>query len=66
MEGTANEIASLAPDIISIVVDNPTGSPQHVNVMFRMEGDIVKGIVTDAFVLDIMDDLYHLLKYVAV
>ena len=31
-----------------------------------MDGEVVKGIVTDAKVLDIIDELYHYLKYVKV
>jgi hypothetical protein len=29
-----------------------------------MDGEVVKGIVTDAEVLDVIDELYHYLKYV--
>lgn len=64
MEGFAKEIKSLAPEMIYFEINDSENNPEHVNVTFRKDGDIVKGIVTDAKVLDIMDELFHLLKYV--
>lgn len=56
MEGVAKEIEALAPGRIAVVVDNPARSPEHVNVEFLKEGDVMRGLVTDAEVLDIIDD----------
>ena len=64
MEGIACEIEALAPGKIQITVNNPSERPEHVNVEFLMAGEVVKGIVTDARVLDVIDELYHYLKYV--
>jgi hypothetical protein len=64
MEGVACEIEALAPGKMQITVNNPSERPEHVNVEFLMNGVVVKGIVTDAKVLDVIDELYHYLKYV--
>ena len=64
MEGVACEIESLSPGKIQITVNNPSERPEHVNVEFLLDGEVVKGIVTDAKVLDMIDELYHYLKYV--
>lgn len=64
MEGVAEEIVALSPGKILINVNDPDKRPEHINVEFIKNGDIVKGIVTDAEVLDIIDDLFHYLKYV--
>ena len=64
MEGVASEIEALAPGKIQITVNNPSERPEHVNVEFLMDGEVVKGLVTDARVLDVIDELYHYLKYV--
>lgn len=64
MEGRACVIQSLAPDMIILTVDSPESHPEHVNVGFRLDGDIVKGIVTDARVLDVLDEIYHSLRYI--
>ena len=64
MEGIASEIEALAPGKIQITVNNPSERPEHVNVEFLMDGEVVKGLVTDARVLDVIDELYHYLKYV--
>jgi hypothetical protein len=66
MEGIASEIKSLAPGKISIIVNDPENRPEHVNVEFLKSGEVVRGIVTDAEVLDIIDDLYHYLRYVKI
>jgi hypothetical protein len=66
MEGVASEIKALAPGEIQITVNSPSERPEHVNVEFLMDGEVVKGIVTDARVLDVIDELYHYLKYVKV
>ena len=63
MEGIAGEIEALSPDRIVITVNEPAVRPEHVNVEFMKDGDVVKGIVTDAEVMDIIDELYHYLKY---
>ena len=64
MEATVKDIQSLAPKIIKLVIDDPELAPEHVCIEFHKNDDVVKGIVTDAEVQDIMDDLFHLLKYV--
>ena len=66
MESSAGDIMSLSPKHITIVVNAPDERPEHVNICFTKDGEVVKGIVTDAEVLDLMDELYHLLKYVTV
>jgi hypothetical protein len=64
MEGFAKDIKCLAPEMICFEINDSENNPEHVNVTFRKDGDVVKGIVTDAEVLDIMDELFHLLKYI--
>lgn len=66
MEGNAGTIKSLAPNTIELSVDDPGCHPEHVNVGFRMEGELVKGIVTDARILDLLDEIYHSLKYISI
>jgi hypothetical protein len=66
MEAIAEEIVSLSPDVIILKVNDPENRPEHVNICFRKEGEIVKGIVTDAEILDIMDEIFHTLRYVMV
>ena len=66
MEGLVSDIKALAPEIITITIDNPKENPEHICVEFHFQGDIVKGIVTNAVIMDIMDDLYHLLKFVII
>ena len=63
MEGVAKDIKALAPDIIEFTIDKPEESPEHVNVRFYKDGNLVKGIVTDAEILSLLDDLYHTLIY---
>lgn len=63
MEGVAKEIENLSPGRILINVNDPVAKPEHVNVEFLKNGDIVRGIVTDAEILDIIDELFHYLKY---
>ena len=50
--------------LIQITVNNPSERPEHVNVEFLVDGEVMKGIVTDAKVLDVIDELFHYLKYV--
>ena len=64
MEGIAGDILAIAPGKIDIVVSSPKERPEHVNVCFKKDGVAVKGIVTDAEVLDLMDELFHSLRYV--
>lgn len=66
MEGIADEIIALSPNMIYINVNDPKNRPEHVNIGFRKSGNIIKGIVTDAEILDIIDDLYHYLKYIQI
>ena len=63
MEGVAKDIKTLAPDIIEFTIDKPEESPEHVNVRFYKGGNLIKGIVTDAEILSLLDDLYHTLIY---
>lgn len=63
MEGIAKEIENLSPGKILINVNDPDHRPEHVNIEFLKKGDIVRGIVTDAEILDIIDELFHYLKY---
>jgi len=63
MEGIAKEIENLSPGKILIKVNDPDHRPEHVNIEFLKKGDIVRGIVTDAEILDIIDELFHYLKY---
>lgn len=64
MEGQVQQIQAIAPDIIRFSIDEPVDSPEHVTIEFHKRGGTVRGIVTDAEILDIMDELFHLLKYV--
>ena len=66
MEGSAGDILAVAPDMISFDINGGQGRPEHVNVVFKKDGDIVKGIVTDAQIIDVMDELFHTLKYVTI
>jgi len=66
MEGIVEEIEALSPGKIVVKVNAPDSRPEHVNIEFVKHGDIVKGIVTDAEILDIIDDLFHYLKYVRI
>ncbi len=63
MEGKVNEIISLSPNVITIEIDDPENQPEHVNIGFKYQGEVVKGIVTNAVILDILDELFHILKY---
>lgn len=63
MEGIAKEIENLSPGKILIKVNDPDHRPEHVNIEFLKKSDIVRGIVTDAEILDIIDELFHYLKY---
>ena len=63
MEGFANEIENLSPGRILVNVNDPEHRPEHVNVEFLKNGEIVRGIVTDAEILYIIDELFHYLKY---
>ena len=63
MEGVAKDIKALAPDIIEFTIDKPDESPEHVNVRFYKAGNLIKGIVTDAEILSLLDDLYRTLIY---
>ena len=49
-----------------IEVDNPQDSPWHAAIVFRKKGEIVRGIVTDAEIIDLMDEIFHRLKYVTI
>ncbi|MCR5456111.1 MAG: hypothetical protein K6F33_14100 [Bacteroidales bacterium] len=66
MEGIVKEIKSLAPNQINIMVNEPDKNPEHVNIVFNKNGNLVKGIVTDAEILDIIDDLFHSLKFIEI
>lgn len=66
MQGLARDIKALAPNMIELTVDSPGISPEHVNVRFFKSGVLIKGIVTDAEVLDVLDNLYHALQYVKI
>ena len=66
MQGLAKDIKALAPEVIEFTIDKPEESPEHVNVRFYKGGALIKGIVTDAEILEIIDDLYHSLEYVNV
>lgn len=63
MEGIAGEIEALSPGRIAITVNKPAERPEHVNVEFLKDGDVVRGIVTDAEIMDVIDELYHYLIY---
>ena len=62
MQGLVQDIIALSPETISVVVDE--ARPEHVNVCFLKDGDLIKGKVTDAYILDLMDELYHCLEYI--
>ena len=66
MEAIVSDILAIAPEKLCVTVNNPEANPNHVNICFKNNGEIVKGIVTDAEILDLMDELFHCLRYVQI
>lgn len=63
METTVRDIVSVDSDRIFTDIPDPINAPEHLLIKFRTDGDVVRGIVTDALVLDLMDEIFHRLKY---
>lgn len=63
MEDTVRDIVSVDSNRIFTDIPDPINAPEHLLIKFRTDGDVVRGIVTDALVLDLMDEIFHRLKY---
>lgn len=63
MEAKVGEIVSIDPERIFPDIPEPVKAPEHLLIKFRTDGEAVRGIVTDALVLDLMDEIFHCLKY---
>lgn len=66
LQGVVGDLQAINPQVIQIVVNNPEKKPEHAEIRFCKDGELVKGIVTDAYILDILDEVYHTLEYVTV
>lgn len=61
---TAQEIIALDPAVIELIVDNPAERPYHVCISFREDGEIVKGEVKNAYILDLFQKIEDTFEYV--
>lgn len=60
----AQEIINLDPKVISLIVDRPKETPYHVAIQFCLEGGVVRGIVKDAYILELFETIEDsILKY---
>ncbi len=66
LQGIVGDIRAIDPQVIRIVVNNLEKKPEHAEIRFHKDGELVRGIVTDAQILDILDEIYHTLEYVIV
>lgn len=61
---TAQDITNLNPNVISFSIDNPREKPWHACIQFTLEGGIVRGIVRDAYILELFEMIEEsVLKY---
>lgn len=61
----AQEIINLDPKVISLLVERPYDAPHHVCIQFTLDGELVKGIVKDAYILELFETIEEsILKYV--
>lgn len=61
---TAQDIIALDPEVIELIVDNPEERPYHVCICFRVDGEIVKGEVKNAYILDLFQKIEDTFEYV--
>lgn len=61
---TAQQIIDIDPDVIYLSIENPEKEPQHVEIRFQKDGDVVKGIVKDAYILELFDKIESTFNYV--
>jgi len=60
---TAQQIIDIDPDIIFLFIEKPDESPEHVEIRFNKEGVIVKGVVKDAYILELFDRIEATFDY---
>lgn len=60
----AQEIIDIDPDVIFLSIENPEKDPCHVEIRFQKDGDVVKGIVKDAYILELFDKIESTFNYV--
>ena len=53
----AQEIINLDPKVISLIVERPQETPYHVAIQFCLEGGVVRGIVKDAYILELFETI---------
>lgn len=58
---TAQQIIGIDPDIIKLEVD--AGRPCHVTITFNKDGDTIKGIVKDAYILELFEKIQDEFEY---
>ena len=61
---TAQQIIDIDPDVIFLSIENPEKNPHHVEIRFQNGGDVVKGIVKDAYILELFDKIESTFNYV--
>lgn len=61
---TALDIIALDPEVIELIVDNPEERPYHVCISFRVDGEIVKGEVKSAYILDLFQKIEDTFEYI--
>lgn len=61
---TAQEIIDLDPEVIELIVDHPEERPYHVCISFRVNGEIVKGEVKNAYILDLFQKIEDTFEYI--
>lgn len=66
MQAVSKDIVALDPETIFFSIENPDEAPEHVLVCFKKDDKIIKGIVTDAYVLALIDELYHMLEFIKI
>lgn len=61
----AQEIINLDSKVISFIVERPQDAPHHASIQFTLEGEVVKGIVKDAYILELFETIEDsILQYV--
>jgi len=58
----AKEITDIAPETISLKIDEPDIAPEHVTICFSISDKTIKGIVTDIRILHIFEKIRRILK----
>lgn len=60
---TAQQIIDIDPDVIYLSIENPEKEPQHVEIRFKKDGGVVKGLVKDAYILELFDKIESTFDY---